>query len=426
LAASNSEMRRLLRSPGTGAGDRRAGADEAPAVTIVAHAVHDGGGMERTLAELVRRIHHDHRVTIVSSELADDLRPLVTWRRVPTPRKPFPVRFVSFFVLGGLVLAREGRRRRGITHTMGAIVPNRVDVAGVHFCHAGFQQANGRVAAGGLASLRGVNTTVTNVLSRWAERWCYRSGRVRVLATVSRGVERELRAAYPNVPVVITPNGVDGPRFRPDRDARRELRAAESVGADDVVALFVGGDWERKGLAIAIEGVALAVAAGAPVRLWVVGPGDEERMRSLAASHGVADRVHLFGRRADAERWFRAADVFVLPTAYEAFPLVGLEAAAAGLPIVATAVNGFEDLVRDDAGVLVERDAPAVGRALQRLADDAGLRARLGATAHERSLEYTWERSVDAVTEVYAALGGGPPRGDGQDAPERALVGGER
>jgi glycosyltransferase involved in cell wall biosynthesis len=333
---------------------------------------------------------------------------------VPTPRKPFPVRFGLFWVLGGLVLARPGRRR-GLTHTMGAIVPNRVDVAGVHFCHAGFQRQHGRVAPAGLRSPRGLNTTITNVISRWAERWCYRPGRVRLLATVSRGVERELRAAYPGVPVVITPNGVDLGRFGAAPAARRELRAAEGVDDADVVALFVGGDWDRKGLAIAIEAVAGATAAGAPLRLWVVGPGDQPRMHAVAAACGVADRVRFFGRRADVERWFQAADLFVLPTAYEAFPLVGLEAAAAGLPLVVTAANGFEELVRDDAGVLVRRDTATVGAALARLASDPALRERLGRTARERALGYTWDRSVAAVTAAYASL-------SRPDAPGAALA----
>ena len=87
----------------------------------------------------------------------------------------------------------------------------------------------------------------------------------------------------------------------------------------------------------------------------MVGAGDAARIEALAGRHGVAGRLRLLGRRADVERWYQAADLFVFPTAYEAFPLVGLEAAASALPLVATAVNGIEDLVQDgDAGLLVE------------------------------------------------------------------------
>jgi UDP-glucose:(heptosyl)LPS alpha-1,3-glucosyltransferase len=358
--------------------------------------------MERTLAELIRRVHQDYRLVVISSELAPDLRPLVTWQRVPTPRRPFPLRFSSFFILAGLRLAVS---RAGVIHTMGAIVPNRVEVAGVHFCHAGFRRATGSRAPTGLRPLRRLNTVTTHLLSVAAERWCYRPARVQVLATVSNGVKRELQASYPDVPVVITPNGVDTDRFRPAPEARQAMRAAEGIGDDEVVALFVGGDWDRKGLGICVEGLALAVRDGARLRLWVVGEGDEARIRELAERNGVGERVHLFGRQAAVERWYQAADIFVLPTAYEAFPLVGLEAAAAGLPLVVTAVNGFEDLVVDsDAGLLVERSCDAVGRALAALAADNDRRARMGATARQRALEYGWDRSVQAVRTLYDEL----------------------
>ena len=74
--------------------------------------------------------------------------------------------------------------------------------------------------------------------------------------------------------------------------------------------------------------------------LWIVGPGDVERYRALARGEGVEDRVRFFGRRTDTERFYRAADAFLFPSLYEAFPLVALEAAACGLPIVATASMG--------------------------------------------------------------------------------------
>jgi hypothetical protein len=74
-----------------------------PSVAIVAHEIHDAGGMERVFAELVRRIHPEWRVVLIASEVAVDLRPLVDWRRVRVPRRPFPLRFLMFFVLVGSV-----------------------------------------------------------------------------------------------------------------------------------------------------------------------------------------------------------------------------------------------------------------------------------------------------------------------------------
>jgi glycosyltransferase involved in cell wall biosynthesis len=115
--------------------------------------------------------------------------------------------------------------------------------------------------------------------------------------------------------------------------------------------------------------------------------------------------VEFFGPRSDTERFYRAADVFVFPTRYEAFPLVALEAAAAGLPLVATPVNGVEELLEDgEAGIAVERLPAAVADALVRLATRPDERARMGHAARRRATAFTWEDSVRRTLGLYDRL----------------------
>jgi glycosyltransferase involved in cell wall biosynthesis/GT2 family glycosyltransferase len=377
--------------------------DRRPKVALVAHDVHDQGGMERALAELIRLGHRRVHFVVVSRQLAPELRPLVDWRRVPVPARPFPLKFSLFFLMaaGRLLFLRAD-----VVHTMGAIVPSRTHLASVQFCHAAFRGlASG--APGHSSRARRVNARVSSVLSLAAERWLYRPGRAKALAAVSRGVEAELRRQYPDVPVVLTPNAVDTDRFRPDPDARRRMRLGGRLGSDEVVALFVGGDWKRKGVAIAIEGFAQAAReCDVPLRLWVVGRGDAQRYRRVAEIEGVSDRVTFFGPRSDTERFFQAADLFVFPTLYEAFPLAVLEAAACGLPLVVTAVNGVDELLGDngDSGIVVQRTPESAAKALVRLADSPGLRAEMGHAARVRAQEFTWPRSVQSILDTYSAF----------------------
>jgi len=84
-------------------------------VALVAHDVHDGGGMERALAELIRHAHDEVDFLVISRTLAADLEPLVTWRRIRVPARPFPLKFLGFYVLGGLATARYRTRR--LVHT---------------------------------------------------------------------------------------------------------------------------------------------------------------------------------------------------------------------------------------------------------------------------------------------------------------------
>ena len=172
------------------------------------------------------------------------------------------------------------------------------------------------------------------------------------------------------------------------------------------VALFVGGDWHGKGLALATAAVARTPA----VRLLVVGRGDERRFRALARRLGVESRVTFAGPRADTERYYAASDVYLLASWYETFSLAAHEAAAAGLPIVAAPVSGVDELVGDgEAGLIVDRDVGELAAALAMLAADPERRSRLGAAARERAARYTWERSTDAVLAVYRTLLGATP-----------------
>lgn len=370
-----------------------------PRVALVAHDIHDGGGMERAFAELIRHAHSRFAFDVFAADLAPELRPLVTWHRIRVPRRPFPLKLVAFFARAAIPVARADV---DLVHVLGAIVPNRADVVTVQYCHAAAREkATGAADVAGLA--RRLNTRLTSTLSLVAERFCYRRGRAGTMACVSSGVETELHEHYPSLPVARTPNGVAVTRFRPDDRVRDRVRLEEGVDGV-VVCLFVGGDWGRKGLALAVAALA-RVDDSLDLRLWVVGGGDERRFEELSEESGVGSRVRFFGHRDDAERYFQAADIFVLPTAYEAAPLVLYEAAASSLPIVVTAVNGVEDVVVDgESGLLVERDPDAVAVALSALARNPGLRRRIGEEARRRASEFTWDRSAAEVIALYERL----------------------
>ena len=373
-----------------------------PVVVLVAHDIHDHGGMERACAELIRRAHDEVDFVVITANLAPELRPLVRrWVHVRVPPRPFPLKFVLFWLFAGRALRRVDA---DLVHTVGAIVPNRVDIASIHFCHAGFLAAKNSLAPTVAPFLRQANTALTRIFALASERWSYRPSRLRAFAAVSRGVTAELTRHYPSVPVTVTPNGVDTERFRPDSEARAALRSAEAVG-DDVVALFVGGDWNRKGLGIAVEAISRVRAGGHDLRLWVVGSGDEARFAALAEQFGVAPFIRFFGPRTDTERFYQAADLFVLPSAYETFSLVCFEAAVCGLPVVIPPISGASEIVgSDEGGLLITRSSRSVADALLKLATDPELRARLGAEAHRRASAYTWHRSVDSTMDLYREL----------------------
>ncbi|WP_136707693.1 glycosyltransferase family 4 protein [Agromyces sp. H66] len=203
----------------------------------------------------------------------------------------------------------------------------------------------------------------------------YRSNihrRIVVLSDAEIGV---LTRTYGRVrpPITVIPNGVDLERFRPPTDLERhESRERFQLDDEDRVAVFVGHEFDRKGLPIVLE----AMASAPTVLLMVVGGNARllDQAKAIAARLGVADRVLFVGQQGDVRSFLAAADMFVLPSHYESSGLVFLEALASGLPVIATRVGVAADLVRNgENGFLVGQDAREIADRLEQLAaEDLG------------------------------------------------------
>jgi UDP-glucose:(heptosyl)LPS alpha-1,3-glucosyltransferase len=364
-----------------------------PQVTIVAHDVGPVGGMEIQLSRLISGLlDRGHEVTVISWSCDLAPRPGLRWIRVPGPSRPFTIAFPLFLLFASLLVRLRGV---GAVHSTGAIVLNRIHVCTVHFCHMAVAELPSFSRASRPGAAYRLNAAIGSVISRLAERWCYRPGRVWRLISVSNGVSSELDRHFPRMSgsIVTIPNGVDTDRFRP-----AENHGDPTPSKPVLRALFIGSEWARKGLDLALE----ALAGTPATTLTVVGDGDVSTYSALAKQLGVAERVHFAGRSADVAPWYRRSDVFLMPTSYEAAPLVAYEAAASGLPLLVTRVNGVEELIRDGVnGWFVERDANDIRERLRALALDPERRDAMGREARKDSLGYSWSGVVERYERLY-------------------------
>jgi glycosyltransferase involved in cell wall biosynthesis len=171
-------------------------------------------------------------------------------------------------------------------------------------------------------------------------------------------------------------------------------RLVERKGQDDAVRALA-----------AVPGAELVVVGGPPAERLDADP-EVRRLRAVAASVGVADRLVFTGAvaRADVPAWVRSADVVLAVPWYEPFGITPLEAMACGRPVVATAVGGLQDSVVDGVtGDLVPpRDPVALGEALAALLADDERRAAYGAAGVRRARSrYRWSRVVADTDAVY-------------------------
>lgn len=222
----------------------------------------------------------------------------------------------------------------------------------------------------------------------------------------SSDMHREVVSALDAQPdtVTIVPNGVDTSAWATTAEQRETARATLGVGAAPFVVL-VGRLEHEKGAQDAIEAL---VHLRHPAHLVLVGEGARRHdLRELADRRGVAARVHLTGRLDDVAvaATVAAADVALVPSRYEPFGLVALEAMAAGTPVVASTAGGLRDVVTD--GVTGRTVAPGDPRDLARVLDavlgDPDSQARLSRLAARAVRErFSWPAVASATAAVYA------------------------
>jgi glycosyltransferase involved in cell wall biosynthesis len=215
-------------------------------------------------------------------------------------------------------------------------------------------------------------------------------------------VARSYRELYGEEPAATILNGIDTAAFRRP-GARGQWRAAHGFNETDFLVVSVGRLDPQKNPLGLIDAFALAFGDDPRGQLLLAGDGSmREAARKRAIERGVEGRVRFLGVVEDIAGVLAASDLFALASAWEGTPLAVIEALAAGLPVVATAVGGVPELAPDgETGLLTAAgDMRALAGSMSRLANDAGLRDAMAGAASRRAERF----SVDAMVAEYAAL----------------------
>jgi UDP-glucose:(heptosyl)LPS alpha-1,3-glucosyltransferase len=372
-------------------------------IAVIAEDVHQRGGQERVLAELLTRLSLRHEVHLFGYR-AEDLPPAVIFHRL---RSPFP-RTVRTRAVCIALLTRWRVRPRDydviLSQGGNALIQN---FALMHTCQAERRRLLREIYASGVSPARRLLQSLWYALIVRLERRAVRRCRGGRVLAVSQDLARLLCQHHGLQPedITVCANGVDHTRFFPQADApaRSGIRGALGLPEDALLALFLGGLWREKGAAYSVAALA---QADPRVHLCLAGGDDPAPFAALATSLGVADRLHFLPPTEHPEDCYHAADVFLFPGHHEGFGLVALEAAACGLPVLMTRVGVAEQLVRDDqSGYLIERDPVQIAQLLNRLVAEPELRQRLGQGAQEASLAFSWERQAEQIEAAFEKYG---------------------
>jgi D-inositol-3-phosphate glycosyltransferase len=219
---------------------------------------------------------------------------------------------------------------------------------------------------------------------------------------------------------VVIPPGVDVRMFypRPMAEAKRRI----GVDPDKIMLLFVGRIEPLKGLETLLRAVAilrergvcqchqlvLTIIGGDPDDNPAVRNAEMERMKQLRQELGLGNLVTFLGKQ-DQDTlpdYYSAADAVIMPSHYESFGLVALEAMACGTPVIASEVGGLAFLIKDgETGFhFPDRDPSALAEHICEVITDPLLRARLGGQAAEHAQSYAWSAIAKRIIEVYDSV----------------------
>lgn len=196
------------------------------------------------------------------------------------------------------------------------------------------------------------------------------------------------------------------PASSPPEGTRERVRREQGVDDRAVVAMSVGNYRVQKDYPNLLRAARIALDHVPNLVFWIVGQGPlEEEVKALHVELGLGDRVRLLGYRADVRDLLQGADLFCLGSQHEGLPVAIMEAMAAGLPIVATAVGGVGEAVTDGVnGRLVPaHDAELLGAAIADVAGDDGSRSSFAAAS--RSMSERFDISIAVATQQAAYRG---------------------
>ncbi|MEM2001946.1 MAG: glycosyltransferase family 4 protein [Candidatus Bathyarchaeia archaeon] len=363
---------------------------------------HPAGGQ---MLKVVQALASEYEFTVFGRIIDDSLKSKVQFWKIPIPvMRPRLFAYLTQFLYYGYVFKQLGLHKRfDIVHSIEGTSPFATLVT-MHFC--GWRALN--LIQKGTFQIRGIRHPYYKLLYRLGgeiERRVVNNPYLRKLVVVSNGLKRDILQYYhPSLEPVVIPNSVDIKRFANVKQYRKAIRQKLGLKDEELVGTICAlGDWERKGLRILIE--ALTLLPRGAVKIIVIGKGPIEEYRRFCERKKVGREFIFVGFVQDVERYYGAADFFILPTTYEAWSIATLEAAAAGLPLLVTRVSGVEDFVEDGInGLFIEREPRSIASTIASLINERQRMQEMGIEAQRRVQAFSVENMVNAYRKLYEEI----------------------
>lgn len=370
---------------------------------------HSSGGVERYVSNLSKTFCElGHEVHIFCHKIKGTENKMIIFHKVPSIGFWSPLKIWSF-AIASLVILKLRKGEFDIVHSFGKTLYQDVlrTGGGSHFDY--MKRTYPLMENTILRFVVILNPRhFFNLLLEWTT---FRLGHTKRIVCNSGMCKNEFVNRYriPVSSIDVIYNGVDTERFSPINKQKSRERLTRQINAlsdvitkNDLLALFVGSGFKRKGLKYAVESLSL-LDKTLNVRLVVAGRGRIASYQKLAKNLGVLDRVVYLGSTDKVIELYDASDIFLFPTEYDAFPNVCLEAMSMGLPVIVSRSSGIAEIIDDGADGFVTNypiNTEEIAKRIELLANKK-VRKEMGERARKKALSYSIHSNAEKTLKLY-------------------------
>src|SRR3990172_12213180 len=366
--------------------------------------IKEKGGGESYVFNLSRQLlNHGHEVHIFAHRFGQNQDNRLIFHHVPAITFWSPLKYWTFAVNAPKIIKKTGIQFdivHGFTQTLFQ------DIYGVGGgCHWDYMMHTYplmRTAFGRIVMC--LNPRHSSLLL--LEKIIFKQKRYRQITCISEQCKREIMHHYklPAHDIEVIYNGVDTDAFTPRMRLpyRDIVRTKYRIASDEVLLLFVGSGFKRKGLHHTIEALSL-IDRSKKIKLLVAGRGRRRKYLNLAQKKGITDRVIFAGVCKHIQEIYAAGDIFVFPSEYDAFGTACLEAMASGLPVIASRTSGVSEIIthgKDGFVINHPINAQEIAHYIHLLLEEEK-RGQMGTAARQKAELYSFEANVEKTLRIY-------------------------
>ncbi len=371
---------------------------------VVYQFIKEKGGVESYVFNLSRQLlDRGHEVHIFSHRFAQDQDKQLTFHYVPAVTFWSPLKYWTFAINAPKTIKKTKMKFdlvHGFTRTLSQDV-YRVG-GGCHWdymmhTYPWMQSAIGRV-------VMCLNPRHSSILL--LERSIFKKKFYKQITCISEQCKREILHHYKLSPddVEVIYNGVDTDVFTPQNRIkyRNAVRDKYAIAPDDILLLFVGSGFKRKGLKHVIDALPL-LDESQKIKLLVVGKGNIREYQRFAKEKGVLDKLIFAGVTKHIHEIYAGGDIFVFPSEYDAFGTACLEAMASGLPVIASRTSGVSEIISHGKdGFIINHpiDAGEIAKYISKLSAKEE-REYMGFAARQKAEAYSFDVNIQKTLHIY-------------------------